>query len=110
MLKTVYIDEIKITDRIRKDYGDIQELADDIKKSGLINPPVVTTDLILIAGERRIKACKLLGYRQIEVKVMTRLETTNTSSGWKSPRTRTAKNSRFRKGWSGRVGWSRWKS
>ncbi|MCL6558153.1 MAG: ParB N-terminal domain-containing protein [Firmicutes bacterium] len=71
MLKVVDVDEIKITDRIRKDYGNIQELADDIAKNGLINPPVVTPDMVLIAGERRIRACKLLGYEQIEVKVMT---------------------------------------
>ena len=67
----VNIEEIKITDRIRKDFGDIQELADDIKENGLINPPVVTPDTYeLIAGERRLKAMKLLGYSQIEVRPM----------------------------------------
>ena len=71
MLKTVNISEIKITDRIRKDFGNIQELADDIEKNGLINPPVVTPDLVLIAGERRIRACSLLGWERIEVKIMT---------------------------------------
>ena len=56
------INEIKISDRIRKDYGILQELADDIKENGLINPPVVTCDTYeLIAGERRLRAMKLLG-------------------------------------------------
>lgn len=64
------IDEIKVSDRIRKDFGNIQELAEDIKENGLINPPVVTPDNELIAGERRLKACKSLGYQQIEVRVM----------------------------------------
>jgi ParB family chromosome partitioning protein len=65
------INEVKVTDRIRKDFGDIQELADDIKQNGLINPPVVTpSDYELIAGERRLKALKLLGYKQIEVRPM----------------------------------------
>ena len=40
----INIEDVKITDRIRKDFGDIQELADDIKENGLINPPVVTPD------------------------------------------------------------------
>ena len=65
------INEIKISDRIRKDYGNLQELADDIKQNGLINPPVVTCDTYeLIAGERRLRAMKLLGYKQIEVRPM----------------------------------------
>lgn len=68
------IDKIIIKDRIRKDYGNIEELANDIRDNGLINPPVVTEkdgELILIAGERRTRACKYLDYRQIEVRVMT---------------------------------------
>lgn len=65
------INKIIIKDRIRKDYGNIEELAKDIKENGLINPPVVTPEYILIAGERRTKACKFLNYSQIEVRVMT---------------------------------------
>lgn len=67
----IEIDKIKVSDRIRKDYGNLQELADDIKQNGLINPPVVTPDTYeLIAGERRLRAMKLLGYKQIEVRPM----------------------------------------
>ena len=65
------IEKIKVADRIRKDLGNIQELANDIKENGLINPPVTTPEYKLIAGERRVKACILLGYQQIEVRVMT---------------------------------------
>ena len=65
------IEKIKVTDRIRKDFGDIQELADDIEENGLINPPVITPDTFeLVAGERRLRAMKLLGYKQIEVRPM----------------------------------------
>ena len=65
------IEKIKVTDRIRKDFGDIQELADDIEENGLINPPVITPDTYeLVAGERRLRAMKLLGYKQIEVRPM----------------------------------------
>jgi len=65
------IDRIKVEDRIRKDFGNLQELAEDIQKNGLINPPVITPDHVLIAGERRLRACQLLGYKQIEVRVIT---------------------------------------
>ncbi len=64
------IDKIKIPDRIRKDLGDIKELANDIKENGLISPPVVTPNYELIAGERRLKAMQYLGYQQIEVRSM----------------------------------------
>lgn len=67
----IEIEKIKIKDRIRKDFGNIQELADDIRDNGLINPPVITPDTYeLITGERRIRAMKLLGYQQIEVRPM----------------------------------------
>lgn len=66
----VDINKIIIGDRIRKDFGDIKELADDIKGNGLINPPVVNKDFVLLAGERRIRACKSLGWNQIEVRMM----------------------------------------
>ena len=66
----VDIDKIIVNDRIRKDFGDIQELADDIKENGLINPPVVNKGYELLAGERRLRACKMLGWPQIEVRMM----------------------------------------
>ena len=68
----INIEQIKIENRIRKDFGNIQELADDIKQNGLINPPVVISEsdgaYTLLTGERRIRAMKLLGYKQVEVR------------------------------------------
>ena len=64
------IEKVSVGDRIRKDMGDLKELSDDIAKNGLINPPVVTPDFELIAGERRLEAMKKLGYKQIEVRIM----------------------------------------
>ena len=65
------INQVKVSERIRKDYGDIEELANDIKENGLINPPVITPEYELIAGERRLRALQFLNYNQIEVRVMT---------------------------------------
>lgn len=70
MTKTVKLADIIITDRIRKDFGDIDELARDIDENGLMNPPVVTEDMKLIAGERRCRALKKLGRTETEVRVM----------------------------------------
>ena len=65
------INKIQVrSDRIRKDYGDINELAEDIRQNGLINPPVVNKDFLLLAGERRLRACESLGWQQIEVRMM----------------------------------------
>ena len=64
------INRILVRNRIRKDFGDLNELADDIRQNGLINPPVVNRDFELLAGERRLRACKSLGWSQIEVRMM----------------------------------------
>ena len=66
----VCIDKIIVGDRIRKEFGEIKELAEDIRENGLINPPVVNKNYELLAGERRLRACKSLGWPQIEVRMM----------------------------------------
>ncbi|MET3828595.1 ParB family chromosome partitioning protein [Paenibacillus sp. DS2363] len=66
----IKIDQIKVSDRIRKDFGGIEELANDIEQNGLINPIVVTPDHQLIAGERRLRAHQYLGRKEVIVRVM----------------------------------------
>lgn len=57
--------------RKKFDEAALQELADDIKKNGLIQPIVVRDDLehpgkfIVVAGERRLKAAKIAGLTKI---------------------------------------------
>lgn len=46
--------------RQRKEVGDVSELADSIRRLGLIHPIVVDRSLYLIAGERRLEAHRLL--------------------------------------------------
>ena len=62
--------KIKVGDRIREDFGNIDKLAENIKEHGLINPITVTPQYELIAGERRLRALKKLGYKQVEVNVI----------------------------------------
>lgn len=64
------IDKINVEDRIRKDYGNIAELAEDIRVNGLINDIVINRDYKLLAGERRLRACMYLGWDKVEVKMM----------------------------------------
>ena len=62
--------------RQRRQLTGIDELAASIKRNGLINPIVVTRDLILVAGERRFTAHQHLGYDQIAVQYVEDLEET----------------------------------
>ncbi len=55
------IAQVNVGDRVRKDFGDIDELCNSIKSVGLIQPIVLTHDLCLIAGERRLRALKRIG-------------------------------------------------
>jgi ParB family chromosome partitioning protein len=64
------IDKIFIDNRFRKDMGDLRGLAQDIDDLGLIQPVVVTPANKLVAGGRRIEACKLLGWETIPVTVI----------------------------------------
>ena len=64
----IKIAEIKIGGRFREDYGDIESLAVSIQRYGLLHPVVVDRDKNLITGERRIKACQLIGREEIECK------------------------------------------
>jgi ParB family transcriptional regulator, chromosome partitioning protein len=61
------IAEIRIGKRIRKDMGDVQSLAESIEDLGLLHPVLVTPDGLLLSGERRLRAAKLLGWTEIPV-------------------------------------------
>lgn len=55
------INEVIVEDRIRTDMGSLDDLASSIKELGLIEPIVLGREGKLIAGERRLRALKLLG-------------------------------------------------
>ncbi len=59
------IDDVTVGARVRRDLGDVAGLAASIAEVGLLHPIVVTPDKRLIAGERRIEACRvLLGFEK----------------------------------------------
>jgi N6-adenosine-specific RNA methylase IME4 len=59
------IDSIIVGPRHRRDLGDIAALAESIAEVGLLQPIAVTFDGHLIAGERRLRAVRLLGWKTI---------------------------------------------
>ena len=64
------IQNIKIGERLRTDNGNLQELAESIRTYGLLHPVVIDQDNNLVAGFRRLSACKLLGWTEIETKTI----------------------------------------
>jgi N6-adenosine-specific RNA methylase IME4 len=68
------IDQIQIGFRYRKDLGDLHSLADSIGEVGLLHPVVVTQEGRLIAGQRRLEACRSLGWTEIPVTVVDLLQ------------------------------------
>lgn len=64
------ISDIRIGDRVRKDMGDIDALATSIETLGLMHPPGVTPDGLLIFGHRRLQACIQLGMARVPVRIM----------------------------------------
>ena len=70
MIEVRRVDYIKVGERMRKELGDIDALAASIEANGALPQPIVIRpDGTLIAGARRLAACKRLGRSQIEVYV-----------------------------------------
>jgi hypothetical protein len=70
MTETRNISLIKVGSRFRKDLGDIDGLGKSISEIGLLHPIVVNEKNELIAGFRRLEACKKLGWTDIPVTVV----------------------------------------
>ena len=61
------VSTIQVGERHRRDMGDVDGLAASINEIGLLHPVVISPDGSLIAGERRLEACKRLGWPSIPV-------------------------------------------
>src|ERR1700686_424793 len=66
----VNIDQIQVGYRYRKDLGDLRALAESIAEVGLLHPVVVTPEGRLIAGQRRLEACRLLAWTEVPVTIV----------------------------------------
>ena len=76
--RAIPISSIRVSTRIRKDPGDLAELADDLRKHGLINPITVMDcqngTYQLIAGLRRLEAAKLIHMIQLRATVLSPMQ------------------------------------
>lgn len=68
------INTIKVGPRIRKDFGDIDELASSLSRLGQLQPIVVDPENHLLAGGRRLAAAMQLGWSHIEAVSITDLD------------------------------------
>ncbi|EFW39132.1 ParB N-terminal domain-containing protein [Treponema phagedenis] len=66
----VAINDIKVKKRVRREVDNIEKLAESMKQYGLLNPIILTGEFVLIAGERRLRAAKLLGWQTIEATII----------------------------------------
>jgi N6-adenosine-specific RNA methylase IME4 len=85
-VKLIPITTITVSDRRRQPRG-VPELAEDIKQlglrsnnplDGLLNPITITTNSTLVAGYRRLEACKLLRWESIPAHFVSMDEVTAT--------------------------------
>jgi N6-adenosine-specific RNA methylase IME4 len=70
----VNIEQIEVGFRYRKDLGDLRTLAESIAEVGLLHPVVVTPEGRLIAGQRRLEACRSLGWADVPVTIVDLLQ------------------------------------
>jgi N6-adenosine-specific RNA methylase IME4/ParB-like chromosome segregation protein Spo0J len=61
----------------RRLVGDITQLAASIAEVGLLHPIVVTSDLRLVAGLHRLRACERLGWKTISVTIVAKSKLIN---------------------------------
>jgi len=61
------LDSIIIGRRHRKELGDIDALASSIEREGLLQPPTLTPDGVLVCGARRYAALRKLGRKTVNV-------------------------------------------
>jgi N6-adenosine-specific RNA methylase IME4/ParB-like chromosome segregation protein Spo0J len=64
------IGRIEVGFRYRKELGNLRTLSESIAEVGLLHPVVVTPAGRLIAGQRRLEACRQLGWSEVPVTVV----------------------------------------
>lgn len=71
----VAVEKIKAVSNFRKDFNEekLKELADNIAKVGVLQPVILRRDkedLVLVAGERRLRAAKMAGLTEIPYRLL----------------------------------------
>jgi ParB/Sulfiredoxin domain len=66
----IALQDLIINPRRREEMGDLAGLASSIERYGLLHPIVIDEARRLIAGGRRVEACKRLGWTEIEATML----------------------------------------
>lgn len=61
------IGAIRVKPHVRRDLGDLTGLEQSIRKLGLLQPVLVDRSRVLVAGARRLEACRRAGLSRIPV-------------------------------------------
>ena len=64
-LQFLNIADIDCTGRFRADFGDLTAMIESVREKGLLQPITVSQDMKLLAGERRLRACREVGLTTI---------------------------------------------
>lgn len=64
-IEQIPIDSIVVGKRRRQKLGNIQSLAKSIERRGLLHPIIVRNGNELVSGQRRLEACRKLGWKSI---------------------------------------------
>jgi len=67
----VEIGSIHVRRRVRTNLQDLDQLADSMNRFGLLHPISITSQRILVAGQRRLAAATILGWTTIEATEIT---------------------------------------
>ena len=70
----VHIESVRVVGRHRYALGNIDELAKSIADVGLLNPITLTRDCRLVAGQRRLEACRRLGWVEVPARFVDSLD------------------------------------
>ena len=75
-MQQINIDELKPHPRNNEFFDDMtgekwNEFLESIRTSGVIEPIVITTDMVIVSGHQRVRACKELGIPEIMCEIKT---------------------------------------
>jgi ParB family chromosome partitioning protein len=66
----IALQDLHIGERFRKDFGALDDLVESFERVGQLNPILVDQDGTLIAGARRVEAARILGWPELEARVL----------------------------------------
>ena len=70
----IALDRIVEGERARRDYRNLDQLANSIRELGVLSPVTLTPDLHLVCGGRRVRAARMAGLERIPAVIATNMD------------------------------------